>query len=48
VIDAREAPSHQQHHGQELLYHQLGTLCHHAEGGGEGQDGQPHLRPGFY
>jgi hypothetical protein len=44
VIDAREAPSHQEHHGQDIFCDQLGTLCHHAEGVGESQDGRPHLQ----
>jgi hypothetical protein len=48
VIDAPEAPSHQEHHGQELLCHQLGALRHHEERGGEGQDRRPYLRLGFY
>jgi hypothetical protein len=47
ALDTREAPSHQEHHGQDIFCHQLGALCHHEEGVGEGQDGRPHLQLGF-
>jgi hypothetical protein len=47
VIDAREAPSDLEHHGQDIRCDQLGMLCHHAEGAGEGQDRRPYLQQRF-
>jgi hypothetical protein len=46
VIDAREAFSHQEHHGQQILLHKFCALRYQAEGGGEGQDGCWHVIDG--